>query len=95
MPIYDYQCTSCDHEIEVIQKISDMPLIDCPECSKASLQKKVSAPSFRLSGKGWYETDFKDGKKKNLATKDKAEKTPKKEAKKACCAGSSCSSNKA
>jgi len=95
MPIYDYQCTSCQHKLEVIQKVSDMPLTDCPKCSKATLQKQVSAPSFRLSGKGWYETDFKDGKKKNLATKDKAEKAPKKESKAAGCAGSSCGSNKA
>lgn len=80
MPIYDYQCTSCEHELEVIQKISEAPLTDCPECSKPSLQKQVSAPSFRLSGKGWYETDFKDSNQKNLSSKDDGK--PKKDAKK-------------
>ena len=84
MPIYDYQCTSCGHELEVIQKISDEPLTDCPECNEAHLKKKVSAPSFRLSGKGWYETDFKESKQKNLTKKDeKPKEKPKKEAKKA------------
>ncbi len=82
MPIYDYQCTSCQHELEVIQKMSDAPLTHCPECSEATFQKQVSAPSFRLSGSGWYETDFKDGKKKNLTQKDKPDKEAKKPAKK-------------
>ncbi len=67
MPIYEYQCENCGHEKEALQKISDDPLVDCPACNKPALQKKVSAPGFRLSGSGWYETDFKTGKKKNLA----------------------------
>jgi len=67
MPIYEYQCQSCGKELEVLQKISDAPLTECPECGKASLQKKVSAAAFRLKGGGWYETDFKTGNKKNLA----------------------------
>ena len=71
MPIYDYQCTHCNHELELIQKISDSPATHCPECAKNTLVKKVSAPSFRLSGSGWYETDFKEGKKKNVVTKEK------------------------
>ena len=70
MPIYDYKCSNCEHQIEVIQKINDEPMIVCPECSKRSLKKLVSAPSFRLKGGGWYETDFKTGKKKNISTKD-------------------------
>tara|TARA_B100000925_G_scaffold157048_1_gene117978 strand:- start:635 stop:925 length:291 start_codon:yes stop_codon:yes gene_type:complete len=70
MPIYDYKCSDCEHQIEVIQKINDDPMIVCPECSKRSLKKLVSAPSFRLKGGGWYETDFKTGKKKNISTKD-------------------------
>ncbi|HIQ07308.1 MAG TPA: zinc ribbon domain-containing protein, partial [Thiotrichaceae bacterium] len=56
MPIYDYQCTHCNHELELIQKISDSPATHCPKCAKDTLVKKVSAPSFRLSGSGWYET---------------------------------------
>ena len=65
MPIYEYQCDLCDHRFEKIQKFSDEPLKDCPECSKPSLMKLVSASSFRLKGGGWYETDFKTGAKKN------------------------------
>ena len=67
MPIYEYQCESCNHALEALQKLSDAPLVDCPACGKASLKKQISAAGFRLSGGGWYETDFKSGKKKNLA----------------------------
>ena len=67
MPIYEYQCQDCDERVEVLQKISDAPKVDCPACGKPSLKKKVSAVAFRLKGSGWYETDFKTGDKKNLA----------------------------
>ena len=67
MPIYEYQCTECGAEQEVLQKISDPPLTECPACGKSALRKKVSAAAFRLKGSGWYETDFKSGNKKNLA----------------------------
>ena len=67
MPIYEYQCQACEHELEKLQKLSDAPLSDCPECGKSALKKKISAAGFRLKGAGWYETDFKTGKKKNLA----------------------------
>jgi len=67
MPFYEYQCTKCGHEEEVLQKISDEPLKKCPACGKSSMQKKVSAAAFRLKGGGWYETDFKSGNKKNVA----------------------------
>ncbi len=67
MPIYEYQCQSCDHKLEVMQKMSDEPLKECPECGKPELKKLISAAGFRLSGSGWYETDFKSGNKKNLA----------------------------
>lgn len=67
MPIYEYQCTACDKEIEVLQKISDEPLQTCPVCGESALKKKISAAAFRLKGGGWYETDFKTGDKKNLA----------------------------
>lgn len=69
MPIYEYQCSACGHQLEAIQKISEAPLKDCPSCQSASLSKMISAPGFRLAGKGWYETDFKTGTKKNLAGK--------------------------
>jgi putative FmdB family regulatory protein len=67
VPIYEYQCESCNHDLEALQKLSDAPLVDCPACGKASLKKQISAAGFRLAGGGWYETDFKSGKKKNLA----------------------------
>jgi len=67
MPIYEYQCQDCGESLEILQKISDAPATDCPACGQSSLKKKVSAAAFRLKGGGWYETDFKTGKKKNLA----------------------------
>ena len=67
MPIYEYKCSHCGHQLEQIQKISDDPLLLCPNCDKNGLKKQVTAPSFRLKGSGWYETDFKTGKKKNLS----------------------------
>ena len=66
MPIYEYKCSKCEHQFEVIQKFSDHPVEICPECNENSVQKLVSAPSFRLKGGGWYETDFKTGSKKNI-----------------------------
>ena len=68
MPIYEYQCVDCGHELEALQKISDPVLTDCPSCGQPQLRKQISAAGFRLSGGGWYETDFKTGnKRKNLA----------------------------
>ena len=66
MPIYEYRCASCDHTLEALQRMSDDPLKVCPSCGKETLSKMVSAASFRLKGGGWYETDFKTGKKKQL-----------------------------
>ena len=66
MPIYEYECKACRHGFESIQKISEPPLVDCPECGAPELRKKISAVAFRLKGGGWYETDFKSGDKKNL-----------------------------
>jgi putative FmdB family regulatory protein len=82
MPIYEYRCKACDHETEVLQKMSDKPLRKCPECGRLQLQRLISAPSFRLKGAGWYETDFKSDKesKRNIAgdaaDKSSAEKPP-------------------
>ena len=73
MPIYEYQCEQCAQRLEALQKISDDPLQDCPECNQPALKKLVSAPSFRLKGGGWYETDFKTGDKKQLAESDSKE----------------------
>lgn len=59
MPIYEYQCTACNHALEALQKMSDAPLTECPQCGQSTLQKLVSAASFQLKGSGWYQTDFK------------------------------------
>jgi putative FmdB family regulatory protein len=67
MPIYEYRCGECGHELEKIQKFSDAPLTDCPACAKPALTKLISAAGFRLKGGGWYETDFKKNGKRNLA----------------------------
>ena len=72
MPIYEYQCKACGHELEAFQKLSDDPLKECPACGDLELTKLISAAGFRLKGGGWYETDFKGSqdKKKNLAGTD-------------------------
>ena len=69
MPFYEYVCQNCEHEFEVLQKMSDEPLKECPHCKQAKLTKKVSAPAFHLKGDGWYVTDFKDKKDKKPETK--------------------------
>ena len=77
MPIYEYKCLKCEHQFEIIQRLSDNPLESCPECGQTSIKKLVSAPSFRLKGGGWYETDFKTGSKKNIVdVKDEKSKQP-------------------
>ncbi len=83
MPIYEYRCESCGHELEAMQKIADAPLTDCPACgSHSALRKKISAVGFRLKGSGWYETDFKGGKDKRNLAKDEGEPNkPKSDAK--------------
>jgi len=71
MPIYEYKCDKCDHQFEILQKINDEPAKICPQCNANRLRKLVSAAAFKLKGTGWYETDFKTGKKKNLVKEDK------------------------
>jgi putative FmdB family regulatory protein len=75
MPFYEYQCRSCGHDLEAMQKISDPPLKKCPHCGKSQLQRLMSAPVFRLKGGGWYETDFKGDQdnKRNLADRPDAD----------------------
>lgn len=67
MPFYEYQCQACGEPLEVLQKINDPLLVDCPACEKPALKKKMSAAAFRLKGGGWYETDFKDKGQRNVA----------------------------
>ena len=70
MPIYEYACKNCDHTLDALQKMSDDPLVECPECGKAELKRLISAPRFRLKGEGWYETDFKKDNQKNVHKSD-------------------------
>jgi putative FmdB family regulatory protein len=67
MPIYEYTCDSCGHELEALQGLNDDLLSDCPECGQSALRKRISRVAFRLKGSGWYETDFKDKDKRNVA----------------------------
>jgi len=75
MPIYEYACTSCEHAFDELQKISEAALVHCPKCGEPALRKLLSAPKFRLAGKGWYETDFKTGNKRNLAGESEKSET--------------------
>jgi len=63
MPIYEYRCSSCGHELEALQKFSDPALTTCPSCRAETLVKRVSAAGFQLKGSGWYVTDFRGGGK--------------------------------
>lgn len=77
MPIYEYACQKCGHEVDALQKVSDPLLRKCPECGALRLKRLVSAPQFRLKGSGWYETDFKkDNKKRLVDTGDGAPPAP-------------------
>ena len=83
MPIYEYECTACGHTLEKLQKVNEAPLLECPVCHEATLQKLISAAGFRLAGGGWYETDFKTGNKKNVTgTSDASKSTAGKDDKK-------------
>lgn len=76
MPIYAFECASCGNQFDRLQRLADPDPTACPECGAEQVRRQLTAPSFRLAGAGWYETDFKkDGdKKRNLA--DKAESAP-------------------
>ena len=67
MPIYEYRCSSCGHELEALQKLSDPLLLACPACGKPALSKLVTAAGFQLKGSGWYATDFKSSGSKPAA----------------------------
>lgn len=82
MPIYEFECPACGDRFERLQKLSDPDPTECPHCGKTGVRRALTAPAFRLSGSGWYETDFKkDGdKKRNLADKADAPKSDSKPA---------------
>ncbi len=73
MPIFDFKCEACGYSKELLQKILDPILTECPECKKKTFKKQVSAPSFQLSGSGWYVTDFKNKTKDIAKTDNKTE----------------------
>jgi putative FmdB family regulatory protein len=72
MPIYEYRCSSCGHELEALQKLSDAPLSTCPSCSTDGLVKLISAAGFQLKGSGWYATDFRSNGKQPSKPSDDA-----------------------
>ena len=72
MPIYEYQCSNCGHQFEAMQKISEEPLKDCPECHQPKLNKLVSAAGFQLKGTGWYVTDYSAKGKSKASEESKA-----------------------
>ena len=76
MPIYEYRCSSCGHELESIQKLSEAPLLNCPSCHHDALVKLMSASGFQLKGSGWYATDFKGGSKPAAAKPGSDAKAP-------------------
>ncbi len=89
MPIYEYECGSCGHRLEAIQKMSDPALKDCPACDQPMLKKLISASGFQLKGSGWYATDFKDsGKKKEKS--ESSDTTPAKKKAEGGCGSGGC-----
>ncbi len=92
MPIYEFECRACGERFERLQKLSDADPTDCPVCARAEVQRRLTAPSFRLAGSGWYETDFKKegDKKRNLAEKGDAAAAPKAESAAPACAPAGC-----
>lgn len=72
MPIYEYKCSSCGHQQEYLQKVSDPPHTVCPACGKAAFAKMLTAAGFQLKGSGWYATDFKSSGKKPAAKSEGA-----------------------
>ena len=92
MPIYEYRCQSCNHELEVMQKLSDPELSDCPACGQPELKKLISVVGFRLKGGGWYETDFKGGDKKKNVVKDDSPSASETKSPPACDGAGGCGS---
>ncbi len=72
MPIYAYKCESCGHQQDVLQKVSDPVLTDCPACGRPALVKQITAAGFQLKGSGWYVTDFRNNGAPATAKKDAA-----------------------
>ena len=75
MPLYDYLCSHCEYQDDVLVKLSDDPVLDCPACKNKTFNKQVSAPHFKLKGSGWYETDFKNKPKPESSKKENKKPT--------------------
>ena len=88
MPIYDFQCTSCGFKDELLRKSSETGTILCPKCQQETFSKMLSAPSFQLSGTGWYATDFKD--KKSVKSDDSAKTSTVEKPAVTCAPGCAC-----
>jgi len=93
MPIYAYQCGTCGHAKDVLQKMSDAPLTDCPACGAQTFTKQLTAAGFQLKGSGWYVTDFRGGAGSTAAAAPAAPDAPKKEAVSAAPASAPASSD--
>lgn len=76
MPIYEYECGACGHQLEAFQKVSDAPLVECPTCQRPALSKLISSTSFQLKGTGWYVTDFRDKGKPSSSAKSDTPASP-------------------
>ncbi|HEX2530481.1 MAG TPA: FmdB family zinc ribbon protein [Burkholderiaceae bacterium] len=83
MPIYAYRCDSCGFTKDVLQKISDAQLTDCPSCGKSAFKKQLTAAGFQLKGSGWYATDFRGSSSAAASASASASDT-------SCCSGGSC-----
>lgn len=73
MPIYEYECNDCQHKFDLMQKMNEPAVQQCPHCSALSVVRLVSAPEFQLKGSGWYATDFKDKPKQVAASENKTD----------------------
>ncbi|MBT2325269.1 zinc ribbon domain-containing protein [Variovorax paradoxus] len=74
MPIYAYKCSACGFAKDVLQKLSDAPLTECPNCHASAFSKQLTAAGFQLKGSGWYVTDFRDGAGNKKGAEKGAEK---------------------
>lgn len=90
MPIYEYRCGACGFQKEFLQRISDAPLKDCPECGKPSFSKMVTAAGFQLKGSGWYVTDFKNKSGGKPASPAKEESKTESKAEQPACGTGAC-----
>jgi putative FmdB family regulatory protein len=89
MPIYDFKCKSCGYITELMRKVSDANITACPQCKQGTFEKMLSAPSFQLTGSGWYATDFKT-KTKTSAEPASAESKSEAPAPASCAPGCAC-----